>query len=127
MPTIDINAGTIHYEATGPENGRPVVFVHGYMMGGLGYALFGSSRQLATGPVAVVSLLTASALAPIAATQPQARPVRQDGPYELARRIGTLAGDRAMRARVSVGTMPEMKKAVTVFKQVLDTPVSTSH
>jgi pimeloyl-ACP methyl ester carboxylesterase len=32
MPTIDISAGTIHYEATGPENGRPVVFVHGYMM-----------------------------------------------------------------------------------------------
>ena len=30
-------------------------------------ALFGSSRQLATGPVAVVSLLTASALGPIAA------------------------------------------------------------
>ncbi len=29
-------------------------------------ALFGSSRQLATGPVAVVSLMTASALAPIA-------------------------------------------------------------
>ncbi|MDT5138366.1 MAG: hypothetical protein QOD58_2628 [Mycobacterium sp.] len=34
MPTIDINAGTIHYEATGPEHGRPVVFVHGYMMDG---------------------------------------------------------------------------------------------
>lgn len=34
MPTIDISAGTIHFEATGPENGRPVVFVHGYMMGG---------------------------------------------------------------------------------------------
>ncbi|MCV7101714.1 alpha/beta fold hydrolase [Mycobacterium palustre] len=34
MSTIDINAGTIHYEATGPEDGRPVVFVHGYMMGG---------------------------------------------------------------------------------------------
>jgi pimeloyl-ACP methyl ester carboxylesterase len=34
MSTIDINAGTIHYEVTGPENGRPVVFVHGYMMGG---------------------------------------------------------------------------------------------
>ncbi len=31
-------------------------------------ALFGSSRQLATGPVAVVSLLTAAALEPIAAT-----------------------------------------------------------
>ena len=34
MSTIDTSAGTIHYEATGPENGRPVVFVHGYMMGG---------------------------------------------------------------------------------------------
>ncbi|WAJ45445.1 alpha/beta hydrolase [Mycobacterium sp. Aquia_216] len=34
MSTIDISAGTIHYEATGPENGRPVVFVHGYMMSG---------------------------------------------------------------------------------------------
>lgn len=34
MSTIDISAGTIHYEATGPANGRPVVFVHGYMMGG---------------------------------------------------------------------------------------------
>jgi pimeloyl-ACP methyl ester carboxylesterase len=39
MSTIDFSAvsvrsaGTIHYEATGPENGRPVVFVHGYMMG----------------------------------------------------------------------------------------------
>ncbi len=34
MSTIDISAGTIHYEAAGPANGRPVVFVHGYMMGG---------------------------------------------------------------------------------------------
>src|SRR6516225_7570609 len=33
MSTIDISAGNIHYAATGPENGRPVVFVHGYMMG----------------------------------------------------------------------------------------------
>jgi pimeloyl-ACP methyl ester carboxylesterase len=33
MSTIDISAGTIHYEAIGPANGRPVVFVHGYMMG----------------------------------------------------------------------------------------------
>ena len=33
-------------------------------------ALWGSSAQLATGPVAVVSLLTASALAPLAATGP---------------------------------------------------------
>lgn len=31
----------------------------------IAYALFGSSRQLAVGPVAIVSLLTASALAPV--------------------------------------------------------------
>jgi len=34
MSTIDTSAGTIHYEATGPGDGRPVVFVHGYLMGG---------------------------------------------------------------------------------------------
>lgn len=34
MSRIDISAGTIHYEATGPAGGRPVVFVHGYLMGG---------------------------------------------------------------------------------------------
>lgn len=34
MSTIEINAGTIHYEEFGPKDGRPVVFVHGYMMGG---------------------------------------------------------------------------------------------
>ena len=34
-------------------------------------AIFGSSRQLATGPVAVVSLMTASALEPIAGASPE--------------------------------------------------------
>ncbi|MBK1644732.1 sodium-independent anion transporter [Thiocapsa imhoffii] len=34
-------------------------------------ALFGSSRQLATGPVAVVSLLTAAAIGPLVATNPE--------------------------------------------------------
>jgi len=38
---------------------------------GIVAALFGSSRQLATGPVAVVSLMTASALEPIAHGNPQ--------------------------------------------------------
>ncbi len=33
MPAVTLNAGTIHYEVSGPEEGRPVVFVHGYMMG----------------------------------------------------------------------------------------------
>jgi pimeloyl-ACP methyl ester carboxylesterase len=33
MPTITLNAGTIHYETAGPSDGRPVVLVHGYTMG----------------------------------------------------------------------------------------------
>src|SRR6201993_61646 len=33
MPTVDIDAGVIHYETAGPAHGRPVVFVHGYAMG----------------------------------------------------------------------------------------------
>ena len=34
MSIIEINAGTIHFEEFGPKDGRPVVFVHGYKMGG---------------------------------------------------------------------------------------------
>ncbi|WP_420109443.1 alpha/beta fold hydrolase [Mycolicibacter arupensis] len=33
MPTVDIDAGTIHYDTAGPSDGRPVLFVHGYAMG----------------------------------------------------------------------------------------------
>lgn len=33
MPTVDIDAGTIHYDTAGPPDGRPVLFVHGYAMG----------------------------------------------------------------------------------------------
>jgi pimeloyl-ACP methyl ester carboxylesterase len=32
MPAVSLSAGTIHYEKSGPATGRPVVFVHGYMM-----------------------------------------------------------------------------------------------
>ena len=32
MPTVTLDAGTIHYDVTGPAQGRPVVFVHGYSM-----------------------------------------------------------------------------------------------
>lgn len=34
MPEIETSSGTIYYEESGPKNGRPVVFVHGYMMAG---------------------------------------------------------------------------------------------
>jgi pimeloyl-ACP methyl ester carboxylesterase len=34
MPTVTLTAGTVHYEKSGPTDGRPVVFIHGYAMGG---------------------------------------------------------------------------------------------
>ena len=49
--------------------GLPVYYgLYAAFLPGIIAALWGSSSQLATGPVAVVSLLTASALAPLAAT-----------------------------------------------------------
>ncbi len=33
MPAVTLTAGRIHYENSGPEDGRPLVFVHGYSMG----------------------------------------------------------------------------------------------
>src|SRR5215218_8344052 len=36
---------------------RPQVGVYGYLLGGLGYALLGSSRQLAIGPTSAISLM----------------------------------------------------------------------
>ena len=37
----------------------PQIGVYGYMLGGLGYALLGSSRQLAIGPTSAISLMVA--------------------------------------------------------------------
>src|SRR5262250_811747 len=37
----------------------PQAGVYGYLLGGLGYALFGSSRQLAIGPTSAISLMIA--------------------------------------------------------------------
>jgi pimeloyl-ACP methyl ester carboxylesterase len=34
MPSIALDQGTIHYQEAGPAEGRPIVFVHGYLMGG---------------------------------------------------------------------------------------------
>jgi len=48
----------------------PYYGLYAAFLPGIVAALFGSSRQLATGPVAVVSLLTASALEPIAGANP---------------------------------------------------------
>jgi pimeloyl-ACP methyl ester carboxylesterase len=34
VATVELSAGPIHYDAVGPANGRPVLCVHGYLMGG---------------------------------------------------------------------------------------------
>jgi high affinity sulfate transporter 1 len=44
----------------------PQVGVYGYLLGGLGYALFGSSRQLAIGPTSAISLMIAGTVAAMA-------------------------------------------------------------
>ncbi|HTW43088.1 MAG TPA: alpha/beta hydrolase [Solirubrobacteraceae bacterium] len=33
MPSVPLSSGAIHYEKSGPSDGRPVVFIHGYAMG----------------------------------------------------------------------------------------------
>jgi len=44
----------------------PQVGVYGYLLGGLGYAFFGSSRQLAVGPTSAISLMIASTVGAMA-------------------------------------------------------------
>src|SRR5262250_340776 len=44
----------------------PQVGVYGYLLGGLGYALFGSSRQLAVGPTSAISLMVGGSIAQMA-------------------------------------------------------------
>jgi SulP family sulfate permease len=49
----------------------PEVGVYGYLLGGLGYALFGSSRQLAVGPTSAISLMIAGTVSTMAEGDPQ--------------------------------------------------------
>jgi sulfate permease, SulP family len=45
----------------------PQVGIYGYVLGGLGYALLGSSRQLAVGPTSAISLMIAGTVGAMAA------------------------------------------------------------
>ncbi len=45
----------------------PQVGVYGYMLGGIGYVLLGSSRQLAVGPTSAISLMIAATVGALAA------------------------------------------------------------
>ena len=44
----------------------PQVGIYGYLLGGLGYALLGSSRQLAVGPTSAISLMIAGSVGAMA-------------------------------------------------------------
>jgi high affinity sulfate transporter 1 len=59
----------------------PQVGIYGYLLGGLGYALFGSSRQLAIGPTSAISLMVGGTVAEMAG-----------GDAVLYGHIATLAG-----------------------------------
>jgi sulfate permease, SulP family len=49
----------------------PEVGIYGYLLGGLGYALLGSSRQLAIGPTSAISLMMAGTVGAMAGGDPQ--------------------------------------------------------
>ena len=59
----------------------PQVGVYGYLLGGLGYALLGSSRQLAIGPTSAISLMIAGTVGAMA-----------DGDTQRYAQIASLAG-----------------------------------
>ena len=59
----------------------PQVGVYGYLLGGLGYALLGSSRQLAIGPTSAISLMIAGTVGSMA-----------DGDAQRYAQIASLAG-----------------------------------
>ena len=48
----------------------PQVGIYGYLLGGIGYALFGSSRHLAIGPTSAISLMIGASVAPLALGDP---------------------------------------------------------
>src|SRR5450756_116486 len=48
----------------------PQTGLYGYLFGGLGYAIFGSSKQLAVGPTSAISLIFGLTLAQLAAGDP---------------------------------------------------------
>jgi high affinity sulfate transporter 1 len=59
----------------------PQVGIYGYLLGGLGYALLGSSRQMAVGPTSAISLMIAATVAGMA-----------DGDAQRYAQIASLAG-----------------------------------
>jgi pimeloyl-ACP methyl ester carboxylesterase len=81
VPAVSLDIGTVHYEKSGPEDGRPLVFVHGYAMG----------RSLWR-PLS--ERLVARGFACIAPTWPlgaHTEPMRQDAELTMESVAGTVA------------------------------------
>lgn len=81
MSKIEINSGTIYYEEAGPANGRPVVFVHGYWMGGQVW------RQVSQRPAA----LGLWCIAPTWPMGAHSRPMRAGADRSIYGVAGTVA------------------------------------
>ena len=62
----------------------PQVGVYGYLMGGLGYALAGSSRYLAIGPTSAISLMIAGTVGEMAGDDMAALRARSPPPRPSA-------------------------------------------
>ncbi|HXZ84875.1 MAG TPA: SulP family inorganic anion transporter, partial [Myxococcota bacterium] len=69
----------------------PQAGVYGFMLGGIGYALLGTSRQLAIGPTSAISLLVGVSIAPLA----QGDPARYAG---IAALVALLVAGLALAA-----------------------------
>ena len=72
----------------------PQVGVYGYLLGGLGYALLGSSRQLAIGPTSAISLMIAGTVGAMAGGDAQR--------YAQIASLAGLHGGRALPDRLAV-------------------------
>ena len=78
----------------------PQVGVYGYLLGGIGYALLGSSRQLAIGPTSAISLMIAGTVGAMAGGDADAlRPDREPGGLHRRRAVRHGVGAAAERAR----------------------------
>ena len=78
----------------------PQVGLYGYLLGGVGYALFGSSRQLAIGPTSAISLMIAGTVGAMAGGDAlrYARDCQPDGLHR-GRALPDRLGVSAQRAR----------------------------
>lgn len=95
--TIDLPAGTIHYRSAGPEGGRPVVFVHGFLVDDTLWADV-PERLAARG------LRTYAATWPLAAHRTPMHPDAPLSPRDVARIILSFLEELDLHDVVLVGS-----------------------